>query len=217
MSLSFVSKTVQTSTSDGGFEEKAIESADGADDTSSKTAQKPLFEQLRHNKDQNDEEREEYQRTLMRGTLALDEEDCAHFSALERQKSEKESRVHQETQDGLAAFRAAQADRLEQQVVIEASIDEQEDSNESVAVGVAVKPPAPVVTAPKLIFKKRRRKQEEETAASGSAQEKKGKITGESKNETNANTPIEEKQKESSNGVGLGSLLTGYGSSSDDD
>jgi hypothetical protein len=217
MSLSFVSKTVQTSTSDGGFEEKAIESADGgADDTSSKTVQKPLFEQLRHNKDQNDEEKEEYQRTLMRGTLALDEEDCAHFSALERQKSEKESRVHQETQDGLAAFRAAQADRLEQQVVVEAKSDEQEDSNESVAVGAAVKPPAPVVTAPKLIFKKRRRKQEEETAP-GSAQEKKGKATGVSQDETNTKSPVEESKKDSSTGVDLGSLLTGYGSSSDDD
>jgi hypothetical protein len=216
MSLSFVSKTVQTSTSDGGFEEKAIESADAANDTSSKTVQKPLFEQLRHNKDTNDEEKEEYQRTLMRGTLALDEEDCAHFSALERQKSEKESRVHQETQDGLAAFRAAQADRLEQQVVVEAKIEEQEDSNESVAVGAVVKPAAPVVTAPKLIFKKRRRKQEEETAP-GSAQEKKGKVTGVSENETNTKLPVEETKKESSNGVGLGSLLTGYGSSSDDD
>ena len=142
MSLSFVSKTVQTSTSDGGFEEKAIESADGAEDTSGKTVQKPLFEQLRHNKDTNDEEREEYQRTLMRGTLALDEEDCAHFSALERQKSETATRVHQETQDGLAAFRAAQADRLEQQVMVEVKIDEQEDTDESAAVGAAAKPPA---------------------------------------------------------------------------
>jgi hypothetical protein len=216
MSLSFVSKTVQTSTSDGGFEEKAIESADGAEDTSGKTVQKPLFEQLRHNKDTNDEEREEYQRTLMRGTLALDEEDCAHFSALERQKSEKESRVHQETQDGLAAFRAAQADRLEQQVVLEAEIEEQEESNESADVGLAVKTPAPAVMAPKLIFKKRRRKQEEETV-SNSAQEKRAKGTGASDNETKAKSPVEEGTKESSNGVGLGSLLTGYGSSSDDD
>jgi hypothetical protein len=216
MSLSFVSKTVQTSTSDGGFEEKAIESADGADDTPGKTVQKPLFEQLRHNKDTNDEEREEYQRTLMRGTLALDEEDCAHFSALERQKSEKESRVHQETQDGLAAFRAAQADRLEQQVMVEVTIDEQNDIDESAAVGVAVKPAAPVAMAPKLIFKKRRRIQEEETA-SNSAREKTVKVTGASDNETKAKSPVEEGTKESSNGVGLGSLLTGYGSSSDDD
>lgn len=215
MSLSFVSKTVQTSTSDGGFEEKAIDSADGADDTSGKTAQKPLFEQLRHNKDQDDEEREEYQRTLMRGTLALDEEDCAHFSALERQKSEKESRVHQETQDGLAAFRAAQADRMEQQGVVEAKLDEQEDTNESAAVGVVVKPPAPVVMAPKLIFKKRRRKQETETA-SDSAQEKKVKVTGPSKNKTTAKSPVEEMKKESSERGGLGSLMTGYGSSSDE-
>jgi hypothetical protein len=204
MSLSFVSKTVQTSTSDGGFEEKAIESANGADDTSSKTAQKPLFEQLRHNKEQDDEEREEYQRTLMRGTLALDEEDCAHFNSLVHQKSEQESRVHQETQDELAAFRAAQADRMEQQVVVEAKIDDEKYTNESPAVVAAVKPP---VMAPKIIFKKRRRKQEEETA-SDLAQEKKVKVTNPSNNETKA---------ESSEGCGLGSLLTGYGSSSDDD
>jgi hypothetical protein len=216
MSLSFVSKTVQTSTSDGGFEEKAIESADGADDTSGKTVQKPLFEQLRHNKDTNDEEREEYQRTLMRGTLALDEEDCAHFSALERQKSEKESRVHQETQDGLAAFRAAQADRFEQQGVLEAEIDEEKDTDESVAVLEAVKPPAPVVEAPKFIFKKRRRKEEEETVPD-SAQEKKVKVTVPTTNETKAKSLVEETTKELSEGGGLGSLMTGYGSSSDDD
>jgi hypothetical protein len=209
MSLSFVSKTVQTGTSDGGFEERAIESAAGAADDAKTSVQKPLFEQLRHNQEQNDEEREDNQRSIMRATLALDEDDCAHFNALERQKTEKQSRVHQETQDGLAAFRAAQADRMEQLVVVEAKIDERKDTNASAPVVPAMKPPAP-----KIIIKKRRRKQEGETASDSAQEEKKIKGTTPSTNETPS---VQESNNEVSEGGGLGGLMTGYGSSSDDD
>jgi hypothetical protein len=70
MNLSFVSKTIQTSRDDGGYDEKPVESTEGRSgdgQSSYTTAQKPLFEQLRANQEQEEEEREEFHRSIMRG------------------------------------------------------------------------------------------------------------------------------------------------------
>jgi hypothetical protein len=215
MSLSFVSKTVQTSTSDGAFEEKAIESAEAADDDKrgGVGVQKPLFEQLRHNKEQDDEQREEFQRSLMRGTLALDEEDAAHLTAVEQSKQQKQSKVHKETLDELTAFRAAQADRMEQQAVVVAEEPAVVEAAIEVAKGVAVvamKPSLPTRQGPSIIVKNRRRKVEGGVDGGKGEPDKKAKVADSSESE-----PKEMGQKKSSDG--LGGLLTGYGSSSDDD
>jgi FAM192A/Fyv6, N-terminal domain len=116
MSLSFVSKSIQTTTEDGSFVEKPVEgSADdggGAGGASSSGDNRPLFEQLRQNQEQRDAEEEEYQRSMMRGTLALDEEDEAHLAGLRRQREREEMELRQQTDQELAAFRAARLDRF---------------------------------------------------------------------------------------------------------
>lgn len=115
MSLSFVSKAIQTSRDDGGYDECPVENADGAASRSAVSFDhKPLFEQLRANQEQEEEERAELQRSIMRGTLALDEEDCAHLDALEKQRARERSFREQETAEELAAFRAAKENLLEQ-------------------------------------------------------------------------------------------------------
>jgi FAM192A/Fyv6, N-terminal domain len=114
MSLSFVSKAVQTSTDDGGFEEKPI--AEGAADTeissSSSLPYRPLFEQLRENQERDEEERLESQKAAMSGTLTLDDEDCAHLQNIQNQQLSLQQKRVQETNMEVAAFRSAQANRL---------------------------------------------------------------------------------------------------------
>jgi FAM192A/Fyv6, N-terminal domain len=114
MSLSFVSKAVQTSTDDGGFEEKPI--AEGAADTeissSSSLPYRPLFEQLRENQERDEEERLESQKAAMSGTLTLDDEDCAHLQNIQNQQLSLQQKRVKETNMEVAAFRSAQANRL---------------------------------------------------------------------------------------------------------
>jgi FAM192A/Fyv6, N-terminal domain len=114
MSLSFVSKSIQTTTEDGSFVEKPVEGSADDDGTgaSSSGDHRPLFEQLRQNQEQRDAEEEEYQRSMMRGTLALDEEDEAHLVGLRRQREREEMQLRQQTDQELAAFRAARLDRF---------------------------------------------------------------------------------------------------------
>lgn len=114
MSLSFVSKSIQTARSDGGFEEEEIENSESHDGRRSGiTESKPLFEQLRANQEQDEEEREEQQRALMRGTLALDDDDAKHLDNLYQQRQRLEDDRKQRTVSDMASFHAAQADRRE--------------------------------------------------------------------------------------------------------
>lgn len=114
MSLSFVSKSIQTTTEDGSFVEKPVEGStdDGGGTGASAGDHRPLFEQLRQNQEQRDAEEEEYQRSMMRGTLALDEEDEAHLISLRRQRERAEMELRQRTDQEMAAFRAARLDRF---------------------------------------------------------------------------------------------------------
>ena len=114
MSLSFVSKSIQTAKDDGGFDETPLASNDPNQDVEGGGGgedRRPLFEQLRSNREQYDAEHEEQQRSLMRGTLALDDEDAAHLLALQRQAARDEALRDQETSQEVAAFRAARAER----------------------------------------------------------------------------------------------------------
>jgi hypothetical protein len=115
MSLSFVSSAVQIGTSDGGFEETAIENKE-TEAVNRQNAHKPLFEQLRSNQEEDQEKKDEMQRQIMRSTCALDDEDVAHLDSLERQRSERERMIHERTQNELESFRAAKV--LRQQAAI---------------------------------------------------------------------------------------------------
>lgn len=232
MSLSFVSKAIQTSTEDGGFEETPVESKDDGGSSSTRPADyKPLFEQLRHNKEQEEEEREEFQRNLMRGTLALNEEDAAHLDSLHKQRNEQQRQVRQQTQQELAAFRAARADRMMNEAQQEVE-DDGEKADTSVVDTVRKAQPAPQQkkAAAKPVFvpiiKKRRRG---EPAPSSSAADSGGKKSNNDSethdsnkldSSTDANAADAEpasKGGEQDTASALGGLLTGYGSSSDED
>ena len=115
MNLSFVSKAIQTTAEDGTFEEKPVENSEsGMAGTSITGSGQGLFEQLRKNQEDADAEREEFQQSIMRGTLALDEEDAAHLEQLNRKRQEELARKQQQTSAELASFRAAQAERQHQ-------------------------------------------------------------------------------------------------------
>jgi len=183
MSLSFVSSSVQTGTADGGYEETPIESQQ-VQEVNRRNAHKPLFEQLRENQEEEQAKQEEAQREIMRGTLALGEDDVAHLSALAEQKKEREDRIQQQTKQDLALFRAARVER--QQIVLS---DNEEDQS------IKKKEPKTAPVAPKVVIKKRKRK-----------------IASENGNPQTKKPVVVEKPPEAS---ALGSLLAGYGSSSD--
>jgi hypothetical protein len=216
MSLSFVSKTVQTCTEDGNFEERAIENKEssmGINRGGDGGTHKPLFEQLRANQEQEEAERLEYQQSIMRGTLALDEEDCAHLDAVQKQRQEHQTAVQRQTQEELQAFRAAQADRLEQKSIttvetsslVKNEVDDEKASQPLLAVR---KPAAP----PLIVAKKRLRVPKEDKSVQEDADSKSRKIEANSTLPQQSATTSSEKNDDA-----LGSLMTGYGSSSDED
>lgn len=215
MSLSFVSKTVQTCTQDGNFEEKAIENKE----TSDGSTHKPLFEQLRANQEQEEAERQEYQQSIMRGTLALDEEDCAHLDALQKQREEQQTAVQKQTQDELQAFRAAQADRLEQKSITTAVetnslVKNEVDEKSSQPISAVHKPAA--APPPLIVAKKRRRVPKEDKPIQENTDSKSHKI-GNGKAAQEASPAPQQTTTTGSGPNALGSLLTCYGSSSDED
>ena len=127
-SLSFVASAVQTGTADGGYEETPLESKE-AEVVNRRNAHKPLFEQLRQNKEEEDMKREEIQRDIMRGTCTLDSDDVAHLDAVRQQQQERETQIRQQTNDELLQFRALKALRQQK---------EQEKVNSSATAKVGV-------------------------------------------------------------------------------
>ena len=225
MSLSFVSKTIQTSTQDGGFEETPIDNGSQADDGKNDGGfQKPLFEQLRDNQEQEEAERAEFQRSIMRGTLALDEEDAAHLQALHKTNMEKQQELQRQTQSELAAFKAAKADRMQQQKILNEAEEDLTDlpvTTKSVEAPKEVRPTTKIV--PKIVKKRRRGTTEAKDPSdeSRSSDEKRGKnaspvektgITTDEKTGITTDASGEDKKP-----AALTGLLTGYGSSSDEE
>ncbi|CAB9508796.1 expressed unknown protein [Seminavis robusta] len=216
MSLSFVSKAVLTAKEGGGYEETAVEGKESEGSSGVTTSSQPLFEQLRANKEQEEMERDEFQKSIMRGTLALDEEDCAHLDALQKQRQEREQMIQNETQSELESFRAAQAvNRMEQGMKDEdeelevkrkredEEIQRKKKSSEADKKATSVKP-----KFPKIVVKKKRKvdpnKSNKEETDTSSVEAKKPKKE-ESKPAAKAETPA------------LSGLLAGYGSDSDSD
>ena len=212
MSLSFVSKSVQTTTEDGGFVEEAI--AGASTENESTGLHKPLFEQLRANQEQAEAEQEEYQKALMRGTMALDEEDAAHLESLRRKEREQQDEVKRRTEEELAAFRAARADRSEtelkqpEETTVNTSTSQPPPEAEKV-------PTKTKLAAPQIIVKRKRRK---DAGQEDLASEKKPKSSDEKEDKASEKkNHSTEQTKSNTSQSGLGSLLGGYGSSSDED
>lgn len=220
MSLSFVSKTIQTTREDGGYDEKPVENADGTPGSgqSYTTAHKPLFEQLRANKEQEEEERAEFQRSIMRGTLALDDEDCAHLDTLERQRMKEQNIRKQQTEEELAAFRAAQADRFEGQDEPAKEAEEAKIRSDPVAVASEKRPASAALKVPKIVVKKRRIRKGVEAAGENDKTEAFSQ-SGDKLEVVKPQVGSEEEQAAGSaqQPSGLGGLLSGYGSSDDDE
>eukprot|EP00534_Pseudo-nitzschia_fraudulenta_P004707 CAMPEP_0201133562 /NCGR_PEP_ID=MMETSP0850-20130426/49191_1 /ASSEMBLY_ACC=CAM_ASM_000622 /TAXON_ID=183588 /ORGANISM="Pseudo-nitzschia fraudulenta, Strain WWA7" /LENGTH=236 /DNA_ID=CAMNT_0047404241 /DNA_START=23 /DNA_END=729 /DNA_ORIENTATION=- len=126
MSLSFVSSAVQIGTSNGGFEETAIENKE-TEAVNRRNAHKPLFEQLRSNQEEDEEKKDEAQRLIMRSTCALNDEDVAHLDSLERQRTDRERKIQERTNNEVENFRAAKA--LRKQATL---VDDDDDDNEGI-------------------------------------------------------------------------------------
>ena len=112
MSLNFVSSAILTSTDGVSHnEEKAVETSEAQELRSKQAATaRPLFEQLRSNQDQAQEDQDARNRSL-RGMRPLDEEDCAHLDSVNQVRSQREESVRRRVEDEVAAFRAARAER----------------------------------------------------------------------------------------------------------
>ena len=213
MSLSFVSSAVLSS-SDGVShnEEKTIENREVQAVRARGNLQKPLFEQLRDNQQKAEDAEAEFQKSIVRGTLALNEEDAAHLDALRKQKEqqqqEKQSRIEQE----LALFRAAKADRAEGQVVVVETQEEEEQEQPEESKEISPpqnstrkqKRPQPM---PKItVVRKRRRQQKEEPKQED---QKASQPPSKSQND-------QQQQQQQQQDSGLGGLLGGYGSDDSD-
>ena len=231
MSLSFVASAVQTGTSDGRFEEVAIESKE-VEAVKKRQDHQPLFEQLRQKREDEEAKQEEMQRELMRGTRALNDEDVAHLDSVEKQRKERELHIQQQTDAELAAFRAA---KFEQQTqALSQKDDDDDDSNDNSdknkqaavsatksvgrpSIKATARLPKPVVK-PKIIVKKRKIPSTSNSSTTDSTG-KKPKSFQENNTANNATVDKDKKEDDGkSNGRGsLGGLLSGYGSSSDED
>jgi FAM192A/Fyv6, N-terminal domain len=222
MSLSFVSKAVLTVKEDGGYEETAVEGKGGDGVRSRVTSSQPLFEQLRANKEQEEMEREEFQKSIMRGTLALDEEDCAHLDAVQKQRQEREIEIKRETQSELESFRVAQAiNRMEQGIKHDEDEDEKRQREEELvqrrqqALATAAEKPVAATKAqfPKIVAKRRRKTPTVVDAKDGLNATANKKL----KENSNISTPAPAPDPAGTEKTGLSGLLAGYGSDSDSD
>ena len=203
-----MTSAVQTATTEGGYEETPIDS-EQVQEINKKNANtnKPLFEQLRDNQEEQQAKQEEMQREIMRGTRALNEEDAAHLQALEEQKQAREDQRKAQALEELAMFRTA---RLERQInVLDA--DDGEDTEKDVPLKPRKEPPteerkSSAVIVP--VVKKRKRRKisgPEDPGNQKSAVQEPSSPTG-AESSTKA---------ESTKSQALGSLLAGYGSSDD--
>lgn len=212
MSLNFVSSAVLTSTDGVSHnEEKSVETGEANSVRRHQQAagggHQPLFEQLRSNAERTQEERDAAAKAL-RGTRTLDEEDCAHLDAVERQRWERDAAMRRGVEDEVAAFRAARAERMAEGTA--ELLDDKEDGGgdddidggkvasqavdgvaqaasvapAEAAVATAATTPSLAAMAPKIVIKKKRRRQRdgESFSAGGDAckRPKEGAATEES-------------------------------------
>ena len=164
MSLSFVKSAVLSSTD--GISHNEETSIDNNETQSLRAggggggsgAHKPLFEQLRANRDEEQERDDEFQRSI-RGTRALDEEDCAHLEAVERMREEKEYAAWTTMEQEVELFRAAREDRGLAQTIVAGYVgddDDDDDDRGSVFQRSAITKKERIQIVPKFTIKKRK-------------------------------------------------------------
>jgi hypothetical protein len=169
MSLSFVKTAVLSSTD--GISHNEETSIDNNETQSLRAAgggggvHRPLFEQLRANRDADQERDEEFQRSI-RGTRPLDDEDCAHLDAVERRREEKEYAARSTIEREVALFYAAREDRGLAQTIGVGGDDDADSLENSLggvantlseASGLAVPKKEAVNILPKFTIKKKRK------------------------------------------------------------
>ncbi|KAL7539873.1 hypothetical protein ACHAXR_009683 [Thalassiosira sp. AJA248-18] len=228
MSLSFVKSAVLSSTD--GISHNEETTIDNKETQSLRASgggsQKPLFEQLRANKDAEQEKDDEFQRSL-RGTRALDEEDCAHLDSIDRMRTEKEYTVKSGIEREVALFHAAREDRGLAQTVVEGG-DNDDDGAEEVAregdgsIKANAEPATVAITkkevkkiVPKFTIKKKRKRASQQSDSNNCTTDTKRAAV--QKGET-TNEACEGKQhKESKNSEGKSKLSSSQKTTNDSD
>jgi len=243
MSLSFVSSVVQTGTSDGGFEEVPIESKE-IELLNKRNAHKPLFEQLRTNNEDDQAKKDEMAIEIMRATCALDDDDVAHLDSINQKRTERERNIEERTQTEVNTFRAAKALRQQAANNVDIAVNHNNsydnkkkeilDSTRNEQKTVPFVPNHNRIKVPLLVpvikIKKRKRLAiiddhgiESKSAGRNNASDKKVLKSDLDLLDTGMKKNIKKLQslpstkKDSNSGGGLDSLLSGYGSSSDED
>eukprot|EP00536_Pseudo-nitzschia_multiseries_P005300 jgi/Psemu1/12224/gm1.12224_g len=229
MSLSFVSSAVQVGTSDGGFEETPIENKE-TEAVNRRNAHKPLFEQLRSNQEEDQEKQEELQRQIMRSTCALDEDDqqAALAGGSDSDDNDNDNNHNDNDNDDCAEFQSA------------ATVAASGNNADAIGLGgtIAANPVETASRLPVIKVKKRKRRinptdatsKDEDAEQRGASKQKTDSKseaiavdeTGSDLNKTNTPSGNDDGQsqnekKPDQSSSGLGSLLSGYGSSSDEE
>lgn len=228
MSLNFVKSAVLSSTDGVSHnEETTINNAETTSLRKNATHQ-PLFEQLRANKEAEQEKNDEFQKSL-RGTRALDEEDCAHLDSVERVREERENEVRSGIEREVALFRAARVDRgltvtINEEGGVgggdrgEGAVETEEDTTEKKNKII----PAKKAMVPKFTIKKKRKQAPTTTDKTKQNADNADDTTMKSKAEDDSNSTEQNKATNSkggscSNAVGGLLGLGCYGSDSDSD
>jgi hypothetical protein len=232
MSLSFVSSAVLKSTDGVSHnEETPIESPEVLALQRKQQQARPLFEQLRSSQEEEEAARLEFQRSIMRGTRALDEEDVAHLDAVANQRMEREWKHQQEVQQEVAVFRAARAatsatavvdDDDEDDAIVKS--DKIQGDHDKEEFGNQPKPAPPIEKPsyiPKIVVKKRRRRVDEGVISQQVHVKRKLEQNDEVTNQPTELQVASGKTKVSQSAVSennnLANLLGGYNSSESED
>mmetsp|Transcript_11961 Transcript_11961/g.18059 ORF Transcript_11961/g.18059 Transcript_11961/m.18059 type:complete len:240 (-) Transcript_11961:222-941(-) len=239
MSLSFVKSAVLSST-DGisHNEETTINTSETASIRASSTnsaSHKPLFEQLRANKEIQDAKDDEFQKSI-RGMQALDDEDVAHLDAIEEQKREVEYKVKSGIEREVALFHAAREDRGLVQTVIEDQVGgddgdgdggdisnddrghkkSQSSGGDQILAAAAV-PAAKKPIVPKFTIKKKRKRVDAESKDDAAPKKISGTTELKKSNNDDGEKQQAEEEKPKNNNVADLLGLGCYGSDSDSD
>ena len=222
MSVSFVTKAIQTTAADGTFEEQAVDNDDNKMQGATRGGNSiGLFDQLRQKKDDEEAARLEFQRSIMRGTLALDEDDAAHLQELQRQKVAENDAQMRSTEMQLASFRAAQAEHFERATTLDEH--QQLSTLDSSIITLYSTDQVALPIVPNIKIKKRRRQEHqndcdevaETSELKGVATE--SEIAGIQNEKNPAHLSGIVNNNRSTNRVGtISSLLVGYSSAEDD-
>mmetsp|Transcript_48459 Transcript_48459/g.58664 ORF Transcript_48459/g.58664 Transcript_48459/m.58664 type:complete len:237 (+) Transcript_48459:35-745(+) len=114
MSLSFVSSAILSS-SDGVShnEEKVIDSQEAKTvrEQQKHSTNGTLFDQLRANRDLEQEKYDEIGKQMRMGVRPLDEDDCAHLDKIKANQLERKRQRQGEEEEAIAMFKASKAER----------------------------------------------------------------------------------------------------------